>query len=30
MNDAGWFVCLILMFLVSIIFYYATGGDKED
>lgn len=30
MNDAGWFLCLLLMFLVSIIVYYATGGDKED
>lgn len=30
MNDPGWFVFFILMFLVSVVIYYATGGDKED
>ena len=30
MVDVGWFVFFILMFLVSIVLYYATGGDKED
>lgn len=30
MNDVGTFLIFIFLFLVSIIIYYATGGDKED
>ena len=30
LTDAGTFAIFIILFLVSIILYYATGGDKED
>jgi hypothetical protein len=30
MVDVGWFVFFLMMFLVSIVIYYATGGDSED
>jgi hypothetical protein len=30
LNSAGEFLVFIVLFVIAVVIYYATGGDKED